>query len=79
MAVSANLLVTPVLFQLFLPAGISIRGKKGAHMKAHLGWDVLEGYAHRAGASSEAATAEAITATIPADVADAGRDVVTFV
>ncbi len=76
---STILLLTPNLFQLFLGALASIGGKKGAHMKAHLGWDVLEGYAHRAGASSEAATAEAITATIPADVADAGRDVVTFV
>ncbi len=66
----------PVLFQLLLPTDVSIRGKKGAHMKAHLRGRVLVGYTHRAGASSEAATAEAVASMIAGDVADAGRDVI---
>jgi hypothetical protein len=66
------------LFQLFLGARAPIGGKKGTHVKTHLGWGVLEGYPHRAGASSQAATVEAITATAPANVADADRNIVTL-
>ncbi len=75
---STIILPTPNLFQLFLGARASIGGKKCAHVKAHLGWYVLKGYAHRASASRKAATVEAITATVPSHVADAGRDIVTL-
>ena len=48
-------------------------------MKCHLPGRVLVGYAHRASASSQAAAAETVTAAVAADVADAGRDIVTAI
>jgi hypothetical protein len=75
--VSAILLRERELFQLFLGSGITIPGKKGAHMKVHLRRDVPVGFPHRTGASSEATAAEAIGATSLGYMRDTGGHIVT--
>ena len=66
------------LFQLFLSAWAAIPGKKGAHVKSHLHGGVLVGYAHRAGASSKATTAEAIGSTFSGDVVHTGGNIISL-